>query len=62
MPARIEVTRPKDQYKLSLTYQDPMSVDLNKEYPPQAFVLQNKWQLPEVDLDAEKNKKLTTNQ
>jgi hypothetical protein len=62
MPARIEVTRPKDQYKLSLTYQDPLSVDLNKEYPPQAFVLQNKWQLPEVDLDAEKNKKLTVNQ
>jgi hypothetical protein len=62
MPARIEVTRPKDQYKLSLTYQDPLSVDLNKEYPPQAFVLQNKWQLPEVDLDAEKNKKLTANQ
>jgi len=33
---------------------------LNREYPPQAFVLQNKWGLPEVDLDAEKNKKLTT--
>ena len=62
MPARIEVTRPKDQYKLSLTYQDPLSVDLNKEYRPEAFVLQNKWQLPEVDLDAEKNKKLTANQ
>jgi hypothetical protein len=62
MPARIEVTRPKDQYKLSLTYQDPLSVELNREYPPQAFVLQNKWQLPEVDLDAEKNKKLTANQ
>src|SRR4029453_10025508 len=62
MPARIEVTRPKDQYKLSLTYQDPLAFDLNKESPPQAFVLQNKWQLPEVDLDAEKNKKLTANQ
>jgi len=62
MPTKIEVTRPKDQYKLRLTYQDPLSVDLNKEYPPQAFVLQNKWQLPEVDLDAQKNKKLTANQ
>jgi hypothetical protein len=62
MPSRIELTRPKDEYKLSLSYQDPASVDLNKEYPPQAFVLQNKWQLPEVDLDAEKNKKLTSNQ
>lgn len=62
LPGRIELTRPKDQYKLSLTYQDPMSVELNRAYPPQAFVLQNKWQLPEVDLDAEKNKKLTLNQ
>ena len=61
MPSRIELTRPKDQYKLSLSYQDPSTVELNKEYPPQAFVLQNKWQLPEVDLDAEKNKKLTSN-
>ena len=62
MPAKIELTRPKDQYKLSISYQDPLSVELNREYPPQAFVLQNKWQLPEVDLDAEKNKKLTANQ
>jgi len=62
MPTRIELTRPKDQYKLSLAYQDPLSVELNREYPPQAFVLQNKWGLPEVDLDAEKNKKLTSNQ
>jgi hypothetical protein len=62
MPTRIEVTRPRDQYKLSLTYQDPLSVELNREWPPQAFVLQNKWQLPEVDLDAEKNTKITSNQ
>jgi len=62
MASRIELTRPKDQYKLSLTYQDPATVELNREYPPQAFVLQNKWQLPEVDLDVEKNKKVTANQ
>jgi len=62
MPTRIELTRPKDQYKLSLAYQDPASVELNREYPPQAFILQNKWGLPEVDLDAEKNKKVTANQ
>jgi hypothetical protein len=61
LPSRIELTRPQDQYKLSLTYQDPASVDINKDWPPQAFVLQNKWQLPEVDLDAEKAKKLTAN-
>jgi len=62
LPGRIELTRPQDQYKISLSYQDPASVDLNKDWPPQAFVLQNKWQLPEVDLDAEKAKKLTANQ
>ena len=61
LPSRIELTRPQDQYKISLTYQDPASVDLNKDWPPQAFVLQNKWQLPEVDLDAEKPKKVTAN-
>jgi hypothetical protein len=62
LPSRLELTRPKDKYKLSLTYQDPLSVELNREYRPEAFVLQNKWGLPEVDLDAEKNKKLTANQ
>ncbi|PYS67962.1 MAG: hypothetical protein DMF69_21565 [Acidobacteria bacterium] len=61
LPGRIELTRPQDQYKLSLTYQDPASVELNKEYKPEAFVLQNKWQLPEVDLDAQNNKKVTAN-
>ena len=61
MPSRIELTRPQDQYRLSLSYQDPGSVELNRDYRPEAFVLQNKWQLPEVDLDAEKNKKVTAN-
>ncbi|HEY6805162.1 MAG TPA: hypothetical protein VI306_16420 [Pyrinomonadaceae bacterium] len=58
MPSKIELTRPKDQYKLSLSYQDPATVELNADYPAKAFVLQNKWGLPEVDLDVEKNKKL----
>jgi hypothetical protein len=62
LPTKIELTRPKDQYKLSISYQDPTTVELNADYPPKAFVLQNKWGLPEVDLDAEKNKKLTANQ
>lgn len=61
MATRIELTRPQDQYKISLTYQDPSSVELNREWPTQVFVLQNKWPLPELDLDAEKTKKLSSN-
>lgn len=61
LPSRIEITRPQDQYKLNITYQDVASVELNREYGPKAFVLENKWQLPEVDLDAQ-NKKVTANQ
>jgi hypothetical protein len=59
LPTRIEITRPQDQYKLSISYQDPSAVELNKQYPPEAFVLVNKWQLPEVDLDMQNNKKVT---
>ena len=61
LPSKIEITRPQDQYKLNITYQDAASVELNREYGPKAFVLENKWQLPEVDLDAQ-NKKVTANQ
>ena len=61
LPSRIEITRPQDQYKLSITYQDSTSVELNREYNPRAFVLENKWQLPEVDLDIQ-YKKVTANQ
>jgi hypothetical protein len=61
LPSRVEITRPQDQYKLSITYQDSASVELNREYGPKAFVLENKWQLPEVDLDAQL-KKVTANQ
>lgn len=60
LPSRIEITRPQDQYKLSIAYQDASSVELNRQYGPKAFVLENKWQLPEVDLDAV-NKKVTAN-
>jgi hypothetical protein len=60
LPSRIVITRPQDQYKLSISYQEPTSVELNKEYRPEAFVLENKWQLPEVDLDAQ-NKKVSAN-
>lgn len=61
LPSRIEITRPQDQYKLSITYQDASSVVLDREYGPKAFVLENKWQLPEVDLDVS-HRKVTANQ
>lgn len=54
LPSRIELTRPKDHYKLSLTYQTPESVVIDKEWDPEVFILRNRWQLPEVDLDAQK--------
>ena len=54
MPAQVSLTRPQDHYKISITYQAPESVNVNRDYPPEAFVLANKWGLPEVDLDTEK--------
>jgi hypothetical protein len=51
LPLRIEVTRPKEKYKMSLTYQSPESVSIGKTYNPDVFVLENRWKLPEVDLD-----------
>jgi hypothetical protein len=61
LPSRIEMTRPQDQYKLSISYQDPASVELNRDWPARAFVLENKWGLKELDLDAQ-DKKVTANQ
>jgi hypothetical protein len=51
MPSRIEITRPQDRYKLGVTYQSPEAVVIDHEFPPDVFVLENKWQLPELDLD-----------
>jgi hypothetical protein len=51
LPKRIEVTRPKEKYKMSLTYQSPESVTIGKTYNAEVFVLENSWNLPEVDLD-----------
>ena len=51
LPLRIEVTRPKERYKMSLTYQSPESVTIGKTFPKEAFVLENRWNLQEVDLD-----------
>jgi outer membrane murein-binding lipoprotein Lpp len=51
LPLRIQVTRPKEKYTMSLTYQTPEDVAIGKTYPAAAFVLQNTWDLEEVDLD-----------
>ena len=51
MPSRIELTRPHDRYMLSVTYQAPEAVVLDREYQPNIFVLENKWKLPELNLD-----------
>jgi hypothetical protein len=51
LPLKIEVTRFKEKYKLSFTFQSPEAVALNQEYPATAFLLENSWGLPEVDLD-----------
>lgn len=61
LPLRIEVTRPKEKYKMSLTYQDPTGVSIGKTYPLAAFLLENRWNLPEVNLD-EKLREVKTKQ
>jgi hypothetical protein len=57
LPSRIEITRPHDHYKLSIAYQSPSATDIDREFQPEAFVLENRWQLPEVDLDARQRNK-----
>ncbi|MER3428328.1 MAG: hypothetical protein C4334_09535 [Pyrinomonas sp.] len=52
LPSRIQLTRPQDRYSIEVVYQAPEAVVLDRQYDPMLFVLQNKWQLPEVDLDA----------
>jgi hypothetical protein len=60
LPSRIEITRPHDHYKLSITYQAPGAVNIDKEYRPEVFILDNRWQLPEVDLDTRSHNKTPT--
>ena len=55
LPTHVVLTRPQDRYTVSITYQAPESVIIDREYKPEAFVLENKWQLPEVDLDTHKD-------
>ncbi|MEK6280014.1 MAG: hypothetical protein AABN95_06635 [Acidobacteriota bacterium] len=59
LPSRIEITRPRDKYKLRIVYQSPSSVDIDKVFNPEAFELENRWQLPEVDLDERLRNKAT---
>jgi hypothetical protein len=51
LPLQIIVTRPQEKYSMKLTYQSPESVTIGKTYPAAAFVLENTWELQEVDLD-----------
>lgn len=57
LPSKIQITRPQDRYKLSITYQAPSSVDIDRPFQPEAFILENRWQLPEVDLDQRQRNK-----
>jgi hypothetical protein len=57
LPARFEVTRPKERYKMSLTFSSPESTVIDKSYPATAFILENRWSLPVVDLDNEMRKR-----
>lgn len=52
LPLRIQVTRVKEKYTMSLTYQVPGDVKIGETYPAEAFTLQNTWKLEELDLDA----------
>jgi hypothetical protein len=54
MSAKISLTRPQDHYKITITYQTPESLTIDHDYSADAFVLTNKWDLTEVDLDAKK--------
>ncbi|MBV9959343.1 MAG: hypothetical protein JO360_13035 [Acidobacteria bacterium] len=51
LPGQVELTRPQDGYKLRLSYQAPEAVIIDRQYDADIFLLENKWQLPEVDLD-----------
>jgi outer membrane murein-binding lipoprotein Lpp len=51
LPLQIVVTRPQEKYSMRLTYKTPEDVTIGKTYPAAAFVLQNSWELEEVDLD-----------
>jgi hypothetical protein len=51
LPLQITVTRPQEKYSMTLRYQTPSEVAIGQTYPLTAFVLQNSWNLEELDLD-----------
>jgi hypothetical protein len=57
LPSRIDITRPHDHYRLIISYQAPASADVDRDYRPEACVVENRWQLPEIYLDAPQNNK-----
>ena len=54
LPSDIEITLPQDRYSLRISYQLPEAVKVDQPWPADVFVLENKSNLPEVDLDARK--------
>ena len=51
LPLQIIVTRPQEKYSMRLTHSEPGDVSIGKTYPANAFLLENTWELEEVDLD-----------
>lgn len=51
LPLDIQVTRIKEKYSMRLTYQTPENVMIGNVFPDAAFVLENSWNLEEMDLD-----------
>ena len=51
LPADIELTRPQDRYAIRISYQAPEEVKVDQHYDADIFVLENKSNLTEVDLD-----------
>ncbi len=58
LPLQVQVTRPKERYSMRLTYSDPGAVTIGTKFPDTAFVLQNSWNLEEVDLDQKLREKI----
>ena len=62
LPAQVQITRPQERYSVRLTYQVPSDVFIDKPYDDAVFLLENKWQLPEVDLDKQPDQAQVINQ
>lgn len=51
LPLMIEITRPKEKYRIRVSYQTPELVVIGPNFKDEIFVLQNEKNLPVVDLD-----------